>query len=56
MSNCLTAFTLSMPNKKSQEENFLFSLTPAQLTRNDLLNYNSKVGIAHWNAATKALR
>ena len=44
-----------MPRTK-EEEKIIFALTPGQLNRNDLFNYNSKAGIAHWNAATKALR
>ena len=43
-----------MPNNR--EEPFLFALTPGQLNRNELINYNSKTGVAHWKAATAPLR
>ena len=42
--------------RSSTEERFIFALTPGQLNRIELINYNSKTGIAHWNAATKPLR
>ena len=42
--------------RSSTEERFIFALTPGQLNRSELINYNSKTGIAHWNAATKPLR
>ena len=42
--------------KNKEEERFIFALTSGQLNRNEFINYNSKTGIAHWNAATQALR
>ena len=37
-------------------EVFKFALTPGQIDNKELINYNSKTGVAHWKAATKPLR
>ena len=40
----------------SSSEVFKFALTPGQVDNKELINYNSKTGVAHWKAATKPLR
>ena len=45
-----------MSGNSNNKDKFLFVPTPRQLNRNDFINYNKSVVVAHWKAATAASR
>ena len=45
-----------MSGNSKNKDKFLFVPTPRQLNRNDFINYNKNVVVAHWKAATAASR